>query len=102
LSASLTAGTHWLAALAAYEGEMLQYGFAAVAKSLKTMQQATGDNRLGLTMRKTALRVVNAVPALKERVLAGFAEANRGVLQPRPGRLGPPECSSFLSHAGRF
>jgi len=56
-----------LTAIAEYEEAMREYGFAAVASSLKTMGQATGKRR-GFTVVKTAMRVMNAVPALRRRL----------------------------------
>jgi 2-polyprenyl-6-methoxyphenol hydroxylase-like FAD-dependent oxidoreductase len=59
-----------LAAIAEYESAMREYGFAAVAGSLKSMQQATGEKRFGFGLAKTAMRVVNAVPMLRRRLSA--------------------------------
>ena len=58
-----------LAAIAEYEEAMREYGFAAVAASLKTMRQATGHRGRGFVVAKTAMRVMNAVPALRRRLL---------------------------------
>ena len=59
-----------LSAIAEYESAMREYGFAAVAGSLKSMQQATGEKRFGFGLAKTAMRVVNAVPMLRRRLSA--------------------------------
>lgn len=57
-----------LQAIAEYETAMREYGFAAVAGSLKSMQQATGEKPLGFGLAKTAMRVMNSVPGLKRRM----------------------------------
>jgi 2-polyprenyl-6-methoxyphenol hydroxylase-like FAD-dependent oxidoreductase len=57
-----------LDAIAEYESAMRAYGFAAVAASLKSMRQTTGEKRLGFGLAKTAMRVVNAVPMLRRRL----------------------------------
>jgi 2-polyprenyl-6-methoxyphenol hydroxylase-like FAD-dependent oxidoreductase len=57
-----------LHAIAEYEAAMRAYGFAAVAASYKSMQQATGERRLGAGLTRTAMRVVNAVPMLRRRL----------------------------------
>jgi len=58
-----------LAAIAEYEEAMREYGFAAVAASLKGMKQAIGQRGRGFAVVKRAMRVVNAVPALRRRML---------------------------------
>jgi 2-polyprenyl-6-methoxyphenol hydroxylase-like FAD-dependent oxidoreductase len=58
-----------LEAVAEYEAAMREYGFAAVAASLKSMEQATGEKSFGFGLAKTAMRVVNAVPALRRRLV---------------------------------
>jgi 2-polyprenyl-6-methoxyphenol hydroxylase-like FAD-dependent oxidoreductase len=58
-----------LEAIAEYETAMREYGFAAVAASLKSMEQATGEKSFGFGLAKTAMRVVNAVPALRRRMV---------------------------------
>jgi 2-polyprenyl-6-methoxyphenol hydroxylase-like FAD-dependent oxidoreductase len=57
-----------LDAIAEYESAMRVYGFAAVAASLKSMRQTTGEKRLGFGLAKTAMRVANAVPMLRRRL----------------------------------
>jgi 2-polyprenyl-6-methoxyphenol hydroxylase-like FAD-dependent oxidoreductase len=57
-----------LAAIAEYEAAMREYGFAAVAASLKAMEQATSQRR-GFTVVKAGMRMMNAVPALRRRLL---------------------------------
>lgn len=57
-------------AIAEYEGAMREYGFAAVEASLKSMQQAVGEKKNpGFGIAKTAMRVINAVPSLKRRLI---------------------------------
>jgi 2-polyprenyl-6-methoxyphenol hydroxylase-like FAD-dependent oxidoreductase len=58
-----------LTAIAEYEEAMREYGFAAVAASLKGMKQAIGQRGRGFAVVKRAMRVVNAVPALRRRML---------------------------------
>jgi hypothetical protein len=38
------------------------------------MRQAINENRLGLALARTALRLVDAIPAVKQRMLAGMGE----------------------------
>ncbi len=59
-----------LDAIAEYEVGMREYAFAAVADSLKSMNQAVGEKRNpGFGIAKTAMRVINAVPSLKRRLI---------------------------------
>jgi 2-polyprenyl-6-methoxyphenol hydroxylase-like FAD-dependent oxidoreductase len=59
-----------LQAMAEYEASMREYGFAAVESSLKAMRQAIEEKKNpGFSMAKTAMRVVNAVPVLKRRLI---------------------------------
>ena len=59
-----------LHAIGEYEREMREYAFAAVAASLKSMEQAvTQKKNPGFRLAKTAMRVVNRVPALKRRLV---------------------------------
>ena len=58
-----------LTAIAEYEAAMREYGFAAVAASLKSMQQATGQRGRGFGLVKAGMRMMNAVPALRRRLL---------------------------------
>ena len=73
LCARLTEAAHgtkpMLEAIAQYEHAMRGYGFAAVAASLKSMEQATGEKRIGFGVVKTAMRVVNAVPMLRRKLV---------------------------------
>jgi 2-polyprenyl-6-methoxyphenol hydroxylase-like FAD-dependent oxidoreductase len=73
LAAKLIEASHGeralLDAIAEYEASMREYAFAAVESSRKSMEQAVGEKRypiFGIT--KTAMRVVNAVPALRKRL----------------------------------
>lgn len=58
-----------LTAIAEYEAAMREYGFAAVAASLKSMEQSTARRGRGFAVAKTAMRVMNAVPALRRRMM---------------------------------
>jgi 2-polyprenyl-6-methoxyphenol hydroxylase-like FAD-dependent oxidoreductase len=58
-----------LDAIAEYEAAMRQYGYAAVASSLRAMENATGEKGPAFGLTKTALRVMNAVPALRRRAM---------------------------------
>jgi 2-polyprenyl-6-methoxyphenol hydroxylase-like FAD-dependent oxidoreductase len=58
-----------LEAIAQYERAMRGYGFAAVAASLKSMENATAEKRVGFGVMKTAMRVVNAVPMLRRKLV---------------------------------
>ncbi|HEV2779600.1 MAG TPA: NAD(P)/FAD-dependent oxidoreductase [Actinophytocola sp.] len=54
-----------LEAIADYERQMIEYGFAAVRTSLRSAHQFVSDNPIGRTMFKTVLRFFSAVPPLK-------------------------------------
>jgi 2-polyprenyl-6-methoxyphenol hydroxylase-like FAD-dependent oxidoreductase len=59
-----------LAAVAEYETAMREYAFAAVEASRKSMEQAIADKtNPGFRIAKTAMRVVNRVPALKRKLV---------------------------------
>jgi 2-polyprenyl-6-methoxyphenol hydroxylase-like FAD-dependent oxidoreductase len=58
-----------LTAIGEYESAMREYGFAAVASSLHAMQQSTARRGRGFAVAKTAMRVMNAVPALRRRAM---------------------------------
>jgi len=59
-----------LTAIGEYEAAMREYGFAAVTASLEAMERSTQRRGRGFVMAKTAMRVMNAVPALRRRVMA--------------------------------
>lgn len=60
-----------LSAIAEYEGSMREYAFAAVEDSLKAMKQFTGQKKYpAFSMFKTGMRVVNAIPRLKSRLMS--------------------------------
>jgi len=59
-------------AIAEYEREMLDYGFAAVRLSLRNARQAASDARLPRSILKTTLRAAQAVPPLKRAMFAGM------------------------------
>ena len=59
-----------LDAIAEYETSMREYAFAAVEASRKSMEQAVREKKypmFGIT--KTAMRVVNAVPPLRRKLI---------------------------------
>ena len=58
-----------LTAIGEYETMMREYGFAAVASSLHAMEQSTARRGRGFVVAKTAMRVMNAVPALRRRAM---------------------------------
>jgi 2-polyprenyl-6-methoxyphenol hydroxylase-like FAD-dependent oxidoreductase len=58
-------------AISDYEASMRQYAFAAVEDSLKAMKQFTGPKMYpAFTIFKTGMRVANAVPKLKRKLLS--------------------------------
>jgi 2-polyprenyl-6-methoxyphenol hydroxylase-like FAD-dependent oxidoreductase len=63
-----------LAAIADYEKQMREYGFAAVRLSLRTARQTISNNHLGRRMFKAALKVFRAVPPLKRKAFADLAD----------------------------
>ena len=70
---SRAAGGHTtlLAAIADYETQMRQHGFAAVRASMANLRrQQRTENPLALAGMKLALRVLNAFPAAKRQALA--------------------------------
>jgi 2-polyprenyl-6-methoxyphenol hydroxylase-like FAD-dependent oxidoreductase len=59
-----------LQAISEYEASMRQYAFAAVEDSLKAMKQFTSPKKYpAFSIFKTGMRVVNAVPKLKRKLL---------------------------------
>ena len=59
-----------LHAIAEYEASMREYAFAAVADSLKAMKQFTGEKKNpAFSIFKTGMRVVNAMPKLKDKLI---------------------------------
>jgi 2-polyprenyl-6-methoxyphenol hydroxylase-like FAD-dependent oxidoreductase len=60
-----------LDAIADYEDQMRQYGFAAVRASMANLhRQQRTENPFALAGMKLALRMLNTFPALKQRALA--------------------------------
>jgi salicylate hydroxylase len=59
-------------AIAGYEREMLDYGFAAVRTSLRNARQATSDRRLPRALFTTTLRAAAALPPLKRTMFAAL------------------------------
>ncbi|NUR69635.1 MAG: FAD-dependent monooxygenase [Hamadaea sp.] len=64
--------TSQAAAVAEYERQMREYGFAAVKQSLRNARQAASANRFGRTMFRAVLRTMSAVPPLKRRFARAF------------------------------
>jgi 2-polyprenyl-6-methoxyphenol hydroxylase-like FAD-dependent oxidoreductase len=59
-----------LDAIAEYETSMREYAFAAVESSRKSMEQAVGEKNYPIFgIAKTAMRVVNAVPSLRKKLV---------------------------------
>lgn len=70
LAAADSGKTPLIDAIGEYEREMRKYAFAAVKASLKSMEQAVGEkSNSGFKIAKTAMRVINAVPVLKRRLI---------------------------------
>ncbi|UQU64730.1 FAD-dependent monooxygenase [Couchioplanes caeruleus] len=68
LRRTLTGGGDPVAAIAAYEREMRAYGFAAVRASVQAQRQGLIANRPAFAMSKAALRMLNALPSVRDRV----------------------------------
>ena len=58
------------AAVARYERQMLDYGFKAVARSLRNARLAGSSNRLQRAALRTALRTLDHIPLAKARMTA--------------------------------
>jgi salicylate hydroxylase len=71
LTAAHNGETSMREAIHAYESEMLVYGFDAVRTSLKALQQAHADSRIGKAIAKIVFKTLNRVPPLKRRVFLG-------------------------------
>jgi 2-polyprenyl-6-methoxyphenol hydroxylase-like FAD-dependent oxidoreductase len=61
-------------AIHAYEADMIRYGFAAVENSRKAMEQTLTTSALQRTLSRTAFRVIDKVPALKQWMFARAGE----------------------------
>jgi 2-polyprenyl-6-methoxyphenol hydroxylase-like FAD-dependent oxidoreductase len=57
-------------AVGEYEQQMREYGFHAVEESLKSMEQAVSEKKLGFRVAMSAMRVANRVPALRRKMTA--------------------------------
>lgn len=64
-----------LDAIADYEHQMTDYGFAAVRNAMRAGNSFVSDNRFGRVMFKTVLRFFAAVPPLKRKVFS--AQGNK-------------------------
>jgi len=65
----IEAGPDVTAAVADYERRMLEYGFAAVARSLRNARFAASGRPVARRVMRGVLRGVNLVPPLKRRML---------------------------------
>jgi 2-polyprenyl-6-methoxyphenol hydroxylase-like FAD-dependent oxidoreductase len=61
-------------ALHEYEEQMLDYGFAAVKRSLNNARQAGATSRLARGAFRTVLRVVSAVPPLRRLMINSLGQ----------------------------
>ena len=61
-------------ALHEYEEQMLDYGFAAVKRSLNNARQAGAGNRLARGAFRTLLRVIAAVPPLRQQMINSLGQ----------------------------
>ena len=61
-------------ALHEYEERMLDYGFAAVKRSLNNARQAGSANRLARGAFRIALRTIAAVPPVRRRMIASLGQ----------------------------
>ena len=52
-----------------YEREMLEYGFAAIAQSLRNARFAASGNPVARRLARGALRIVDAVPPIRRRMM---------------------------------
>jgi salicylate hydroxylase len=68
----LAAGGPLMDAVAGYEREMLDYGFAAVRKSLRNARRAASATRAGRLGFRTMLRVTAATPPLRRAIARGM------------------------------
>jgi 2-polyprenyl-6-methoxyphenol hydroxylase-like FAD-dependent oxidoreductase len=59
-------------AIAGYEREMLDYGFAAVRRSLRNARQAAHSTRFSRALFRAGLRLVAAVPPLRRAMARGL------------------------------
>jgi 2-polyprenyl-6-methoxyphenol hydroxylase-like FAD-dependent oxidoreductase len=57
-------------AIGDYEHEMRRYGFAAVKASVRALEQSVTENPLAFFASKTGLRLINALPSVKNRIFA--------------------------------
>jgi 2-polyprenyl-6-methoxyphenol hydroxylase-like FAD-dependent oxidoreductase len=65
----------WQDAVAGYERQMLDYGFAAVRASLRNTRQGTRANPATRLLFRTMLRAIDILPSLKRRRFADHGRA---------------------------
>ncbi|WP_214413474.1 FAD-dependent oxidoreductase [Sphaerisporangium fuscum] len=70
LCLALTGGKDPVEAIAAYEAEMREYGFAAVRDSLRAAKQFVGGSAMARAGFKSFLRTASRLPALRRRVFS--------------------------------
>jgi 2-polyprenyl-6-methoxyphenol hydroxylase-like FAD-dependent oxidoreductase len=63
-----------LRAIHDYELEMVEYGFNAVRRSMRALEQAITDKAVAFAVRKTMFRFLNTFPAVKRRVFQNFGD----------------------------
>ncbi|MEQ4303921.1 NAD(P)/FAD-dependent oxidoreductase [Plantactinospora sp. B6F1] len=63
-------GVHPADAIGDYERQMREYGFAAAKASVRALEQSVTENRFAFFASKTSLRLINALPAVKNRIFA--------------------------------
>ncbi len=68
LCRNLTGGGDPVAAIADYETRMRAYGFAAVKASVQAQRQGVIANPMAFAASKAALRLLDALPAVRDRV----------------------------------
>ncbi|GAA4227675.1 FAD-dependent monooxygenase [Streptosporangium album] len=67
---AITGGGDVIEAIAGYETQMREYGFAAVRESLKAARQFVDENAMARIGFKTFLRAAGRFPALKQRAFS--------------------------------
>lgn len=70
LTRALRDGADPVTAIADYEAQMREYGFAAVRRSLRAARQFVDDNRLARAAFRGALRLAGHLPSLRRKALS--------------------------------